>query len=168
CMLRMVLTSLFLSLALHAASTDVPVRNESLHNEILRAIDRGTDWLSKNQNAEGWWSTSDQPAVTALSLVALNPQKNPHNAKFAENFKKGYGFLAKSIQPDGSIFNKEKGMANYNTSLALIAFSARGLPSDKPIILNARRYLIGSQVDMGEPNRIDTPFDGGIGYGSRY
>jgi squalene-hopene/tetraprenyl-beta-curcumene cyclase len=50
----------------------------------------------------------------------------------------------------------------------LLAFTARGLPSDRGIILNARRYLIGTQVDMGEPNRIDTPFDGGIGYGSRY
>jgi squalene-hopene/tetraprenyl-beta-curcumene cyclase len=167
-MLRMLVLSLLFCAALHAAPTEVPVHNDSLRNEISRAIDRGADWLSKNQNAEGWWSTTDQPAVTALCLVALDPQKELQNPKFADNFKKGYDFLSKYIQPDGSIFNKEKGLANYNTSLALRAFAARGLPSDKPIILNARRYLIGSQVDMGEPNRIDTPFDGGIGYGSRY
>src|SRR3954470_13407937 len=163
-MVRMWVTALFLGSALCAATVEVPVHNESLRNEINRAIDRGKDWLLKNQNAEGWWSTTDQPAVTALCLVALDP-KNP---KFADNSKKGFDFLAKYIQPDGSIFNQEKGLANYNTSLGLLAFSARGWPEDRPIILNARRCLIGTQVDMGEPGRIDTPFDGGIGYGSRY
>jgi squalene-hopene/tetraprenyl-beta-curcumene cyclase len=167
-MLRMLFVAALLCGASMAASVEVPVRNESLRNEINRAIDRGTDWLSKNQNAEGWWSTTDQPAVTALCLVALNPKKELNNPKFADNFKKGYDFLAKYIQPDGSIFNKEKGLANYNTSLALLAFTARGSAEDRPIILNARRYLIGTQVDMGEPGRLDTPFDGGIGYGSKY
>src|SRR3954463_14799132 len=118
-MLRMLVLSLLFCAALHAAPTEVPVHNDSLRNEISRAIDRGADWLLKNQNAEGWWSTTDQPAVTALCLVALDP-KNP---KFADNSKKGFDFLAKYIQPDGSIFNQEKGLANYNTSLGLLAFS---------------------------------------------
>jgi squalene-hopene/tetraprenyl-beta-curcumene cyclase len=166
-MLRSVLTLLSCA-AICAAPAIVPVHNESLQNEISRAIDRGMDWISKNQNPEGWWSTTDQPAVTALCLVALNPQAELHNAKFEQNFERGYAFLNKYIQPDGGIFNKDKGLANYNTSLALLAFTARGLPADKAVILNARRYLIGTQVDMGEPNSIDTPFDGGIGYGSRY
>src|ERR1044071_1337582 len=150
-MLRMWVTVMFFCAALRAATVEVPVHNESLRNEINRAIDRGTDWLSKNQNPEGWWSTTDQPAVTSLCLVALNPKAELKNPKFAENFKKGYDFLAKYIQPDGSIFNKEKGLANYNTSLALLAFSAPALPEDRPIILNARKYLVGTQVDMGEP-----------------
>ena len=88
-MMRSLFISVFFCVAVCAAPADVPVRNESLRNEINRAIDRGTDWLSKNQNAEGWWSTVDQPAVTALCLVALNP-KDP---KFAENSKKGFDFL---------------------------------------------------------------------------
>jgi squalene-hopene/tetraprenyl-beta-curcumene cyclase len=167
-MQRMFVTTVLFFASIVAAPAEVPVRNESLRNEISRAIDRGSDWLSKNQNAEGWWSTTDQPAVTALCLVALNPQKNLNNPKFAENFSKGYAFLKKYIQPDGSIYNTEKGLANYNTSLALLAFSARGLPEDRASILNARHYLIGTQVDQGETNRIDTPFDGGIGYGSKY
>jgi squalene-hopene/tetraprenyl-beta-curcumene cyclase len=167
-MLWSLFISVFFCVSVCAAAADVPVHNESLRNEINRAIDRGTDWLSKNQNAEGWWSTTDQPAVSALCLVALNPEAELKNPKFAGNFQKGYDFLSNYIQPDGSIFNKEKGLANYNTSLALLAFSGRGLPSDRPVILNARRYLIGTQVDMGDPEKLDTPFDGGIGYGSRY
>ena len=167
-MLRMLIGALLFSVFAHVSAVEVPVRNESLRNEISRAIDRGTDWLSKNQSAEGWWSTTDQPAVTALALVALNPQKETRSPKFAENFRKGYSFLKKYVQPDGSIFNTEKGLANYNTSIGLLAFAARGADADRPIILNARRYLIGTQVDQGEPGRVDTPFDGGIGYGSKY
>jgi squalene-hopene/tetraprenyl-beta-curcumene cyclase len=167
-MLRTLVLSFLFCVGLRAAPAPVRVHNESLRNELNRAIDRGTEWLSKNQNAEGWWSTTDQPAVTALCLVALNSQKERSDPKFADNFSKGYDFLKKYIQPDGSIYNTNKGLANYNTSLALLAFTARGADADRPIILNARRYLIGTQVDMGEPGRVDTPFDGGIGYGSRY
>lgn len=47
-------------------------RNESLRNEIQRAIDRGLTWLSANQNSNGWWQTADHPAVTALALTAFN------------------------------------------------------------------------------------------------
>src|SRR5688500_6596850 len=99
CMLRMLVVFVFWSALTHAAAADVPVRNESLRNEISRAIDRGADWLLKNQNAEGWWSTTDQPAVTALSLVALNPQSEIRNPKLSTTFDKGYSFLAKYIQP---------------------------------------------------------------------
>ena len=35
-------------------------------------------------------------------------------------------------------------------------------------MLNARRYLAGSQTDLGVKGTNDSPFDGGIGYGSKY
>src|SRR5438105_13637929 len=73
-MLRSWFISILFCASVWAAPADVPVRNESLRNEISRSIDRGTDWLSKNQNAEGWWSTTDQPDVRAVCLVALNPK----------------------------------------------------------------------------------------------
>src|ERR1043165_6461176 len=106
-MLRMWVTVMFFCAALRAATVEVPVHNESLRNEINRAIDRGTDWLSKNQNPEGWWSTTDQPAVTSLCLVALNPKAELKNPKFADNFKKGYDFLAKYIRSEERRVGKE-------------------------------------------------------------
>jgi hypothetical protein len=47
-----------------------PDRNLSFRHEIQHTIDRGLAWLQSNQNSNGWWSTPDQPAVTALSLNA--------------------------------------------------------------------------------------------------
>src|ERR1051325_5333172 len=88
-MLRTLVLSFLFCVGLRAAPAPVRVHNESLRNELNRAIDRGTEWLSKNQNAEGWWSTTDQPAVTALCLVALNSQKERSDPKFADNFSKG-------------------------------------------------------------------------------
>ncbi len=166
-MIRLILLAAIAFYSGHApAAPAAPAGNESLRNELVRAIDRGVSWLAKNQHPDGWWSTTDQPAVTALALVALNPQTREPRLK--SNFDSGYGWLARYAQPDGSIFNKEKGLANYNTSLALLAFVARDQPGDRGLILNARRYLIGTQVDAGASNRVDTAFDGGIGYGSKY
>jgi squalene-hopene/tetraprenyl-beta-curcumene cyclase len=162
-MWRIVLLAAIFIWPISAASA----RNESLRHELQRSIDRGTDWLAKNQDAAGWWSTTDQPAVSALALVAMNA-KAEGASKYKPNLDKGYSWLSQFVQPDGSIFNKEKGLANYNTSLALLAFVARDLPANRGTILNARRYLIGTQVDDGDTNRIDTAFDGGIGYGSKY
>jgi squalene-hopene/tetraprenyl-beta-curcumene cyclase len=36
------------------------------------------------------------------------------------------------------------------------------------VLRRGRAFLAGSQVDLGATNRVDTPFDGGIGYGNRY
>src|SRR6059036_2064600 len=47
----------------------------SFRNEVQRAIDRGILWLKQNQSTNGYWSTPDQPAVTALALAAT--QGNP-------------------------------------------------------------------------------------------
>lgn len=152
--MKLILAFVLAAQIAHAAT--LPARNESLRNEIRHAISRGAAWLEKNQSADGSWSTPEQPAVTALALVALHPRENA----------RGYDFLRKHIKPDGSIHNGQ--LANYNTAICLMALAARGADEDRPAMLNARRYLIASQVDLGKTNELDTPFDGGIGYGSKY
>src|SRR6266702_2859216 len=51
--------------ALHHAA------NISLQNEVKRAIDKGRNWLEQHQDALGFWSTADHPAITALAVAAL-------------------------------------------------------------------------------------------------
>lgn len=135
--------------------------------EIERAIERGISWLLANQNSNGFWSTADQPAVTALVLTALN--KEP-SRRFVKNrpseLSRAYDFLLGSVHPDGSIYRL--GLANYNTSLALMALATAEDPGFAPVIRQARRYLATTQIDQGQPGVMDTPFDGGVGYGSKY
>ena len=145
-----------------ATASDVSTRNE-----IQRALDKGTAWLVANQNSNGWWSASDHPAVTALALSALqgDPGSRATPARRAA-LKKGYAYLLSSVQPDGGIYVTN--LANYNTSLSLMALLIAKDPAYDPVMRKARAYLVGSQIDLGETGKLDTPFDGGVGYGSKY
>ncbi len=145
------------------AVSPVVTSNISVRNEVDRAIVRGAEALVKLQNPEGFWSTADQPAVTALALVALQGQDQTPTARDA--VRKGYGFLEKCFKTDGSIHNG-KGQVNYNTSVSLMALIASRDPNYKEQIRKSRNFLAGTQVDLGEKGKVDSPFDGGVGYGT--
>jgi squalene-hopene/tetraprenyl-beta-curcumene cyclase len=136
----------------------------SFRHEVQHAIDKGLSWLEKNQNTNGFWSTADQPAVTALALNALVGDPG-ETFKTNGAVKSGYAFLLKNVQPDGGIYHKE--LENYNTSLSLLAFVAAHDSKYDSIIRNARNWLLGQQVDLGEKGKIDNAFDGGVGYGDK-
>lgn len=140
--------------------------NLSLRNEVEHAIDRGVDWLIKNQDAKGHWSTPDHPAVTALALVALQGQPNDSNEKKRDTLKRAYGYILSLAKPDGGIYVKD--LPNYNTALSVMALVSARNPEFKLVIIKAREFLIRSQVDLGELGKLDTPLDGGVGYGSKY
>src|SRR6266576_4284192 len=57
-----------------AVSIQKPESNVSLQNEVKRAIDKGLRWLEGNQNTNGFWSTPDHPAITAVGVVAFGLQ----------------------------------------------------------------------------------------------
>jgi len=150
--------------------TPVPVafgHDESLRHEVQRAIDRGIAWLLANQNSNGWWTTPDHPAVTALPLIALNGEPS---GKFLQQptpqIRRGYAHLLASAKLDGGIYATN--MANYNTSLALLALVSANRPEYDAVARRARAFIVGTQVDFGEKGRLDTPFDGGVGYGNKY
>ena len=141
-------------------------RNVSLENEVERAIERGADWLVKSQAEKGNWSTTDHPAISALVLVALQG-KGELDADEKTASKKGYEFLLSNVHEDGTIHGG-KGLVNYNTSIGLLALVAAKEDRYRPQIVAGRKYLVGTQIDMGEKGKLDTRFDGGVGYGSKY
>ena len=155
----------FISNPFLAAAAEAPAAPKAA--ELRAAIDRGVQFLLKSQNSNGWWSTPEQPAVTALVLTALNLEPS---GRFREHrpseLARAYDFILTSAKPDGSI--QREGMANYNTALSLVALVSAGDPNFMPVILGARRYLASSQIDLGVKGTNDTPFDGGVGYGSKY
>ena len=160
---RFVLLLALLCLASPAAFA----RDESFANEVSRAIDRGLGWLQVNQNSNGWWSTADQPAVTALALTAFKGDPADRYGKDEPAWlKRGYGFLLGCVRPDGGIH--QSNLVTYNTAISMTALGAAGKPDYHPIIRNARRFLIGLQRDFGEQGKLDDVYDGGIGYGSKY
>ena len=153
--------------ALCLAGSAAFARDESFANEVSRAIDRGLGWLQSNQNSNGWWSTADQPAVTALALTAFKGDPAERYTKTEPAWlKRGYGFLLGCVRPDGGIH--QSNLVTYNTAISMTALGAAGKAEYHPIIRSARRFLVGLQRDFGEQGKLDDVYDGGIGYGSKY
>jgi squalene-hopene/tetraprenyl-beta-curcumene cyclase len=142
-------------------------RDLSFQNEVQRALDRGIIWLRQNQNTNGYWSTADQPAVTALALTAC--QGNPAGRSDRQDpdwIRKGYAFILSCAKPDGSIY--QTNLVTYNTSLCMMALLAANKPEFDSILRKARKFVVGLQGDFDEKGKIDNVFDGGIGYGTKY
>jgi squalene-hopene/tetraprenyl-beta-curcumene cyclase len=142
------------------------VANDSLRNEVKRAMQKGAEWLGKSQSVDGFWSSPDYPAITGLALCALRLQPGagePAGESAAQ--KKGYAFLLSCVQTNGGIYRKD--MPSYNTSICLVALVVANRPEYRPMVVNARKFIASLQVDVGELGKLDSPFDGGIGYGSQ-
>jgi squalene-hopene/tetraprenyl-beta-curcumene cyclase len=143
-----------------------PTTDGSLRRELQHAIDRGLDWLQAHQDTNGCWSTPEHPAVTGLVLTAFagDPAGRFSHAK-PTTIQRGYGYILKCVQPDGGIYRK--GLANYNTAVSMMALLVAHRPDYDPVLRKARQFLIGLQVDLGQPGKTDTAMDGGVGYDAR-
>ena len=161
-------------LAGHARGADAPqivspppLIDLSFGHEIQNAIDRGLASLLASQNTNGWWSTQDHVAPTALVLTAFMGEPT---RRFRTNppaaLTKGYGFILGAVKPDGSIYRTS--LINYNTSLSMLAMAASDNPAHDGILRRARAFVVRSQMDLDEPGKMDSPYDGGIGYGDKY
>ncbi len=136
-------------------------------NETRKAIEQGAQFLYKNQNPAGWWSSSELPALTALALVALEMADVAKlDAKYGSERRRALDFIAGSAKPNGSIHRGV--LVNYNTSCSLMALSLADEPRFRPLIVKARAYIAASQIDLGEKGKWDNPHDGGVGYNSKY
>jgi squalene-hopene/tetraprenyl-beta-curcumene cyclase len=139
----------------------IPRKEEdlSVRNEAGIAIAKGIEWLKQHQNADGSWSLDDYPALTALPLWAYMGQPEGTPAQKPDYIQKGYDFIVASARPDGGIYRK--GLANYNTSISLVALVMAEDPKYDALIRAAHDFVIGQQA-TGLP---DPSLDGGIGYG---
>lgn len=139
----------------------------SFRHELQRAIDRGLAWLQAQQDTNGWWSTPDHPAMTALALMSFQGDPSGrYRRPEPDGLRRGYSYLLSCVQPDGGIHRTN--LVTYNTALSMMALVVANRPQYEPVLRNARKFLIGLQKDFGEKGVLDSPFDGGIGYGSHY
>jgi squalene-hopene/tetraprenyl-beta-curcumene cyclase len=130
----------------------------SFRNEVQLAINKGLNWLQTNQNTNGYWSTADQPALTALALTAFmgEPSGN-YQAHPSPALARGYQFITANAKPDGSIY--AKGLQNYNTSICMMGLIAARNPQFDPLLRRGRQWLMTQQV------KTNSDLDGGVGYG---
>ena len=132
-----------------------------LEAEARAAMAKGAAWVVAQQQADGHWAVADSPALTGLSMWAL--QKADPAAHRAA-IDRALVFLLTSVREDGSIWRepsverKGGGLANYNTAICMTALHALNRPELTPVVQNARAYL--SRMQYLGPGS----YRGGMGY----
>jgi squalene-hopene/tetraprenyl-beta-curcumene cyclase len=142
-----------------------PAKDRSLQLEIEHAIDKGLNFLRTKQDPNGFWSTGDAPGLSALVLHAMMEQPSGEIRAHPPDFvQKGYHYLLQCQQPDGGIY--VKGLANYCTSVSVLALLASGSADYVSNLRRARAFLLGQQGRFPAGSEGEA-FDGGIGYGDK-
>lgn len=141
----------------------------SLRQEAEAALQRGAAYLIKTQQTDGSWR--DFAAITALGGIALHGC-SPPDGELARRIavEKARQRVLASVQPDGAICPPNRMYANYSTSVCLAGLAVFGLPEDTEVMRQARRYLIGQQLDSDHPDQPvdeDSASYGGFGYGGQ-
>ena len=138
--------------------------HESLRQETAQAIRRSVQYLEKLQDESvGSIGDKENPAITALAVMAIMGDPGHGKNTVPPSADKAYRFLVSQAKADGGIY--AKGLANYNTSLALTALMLDPRPVNRDAAKKAQQFLVGLQQDNGEPGKMDHDHDGGIGYG---
>ena len=151
----------FFSIQIFSADKSVGQEN------IRQAIEQGAKFLYQNQNATGWWTDPNLPALTGLALVALETANvSELDEKYESERRRAYDYLVSLAKPDGSIHDGR--LINYNTACSLMALSVSGDSNYRSLIEKARAYISGSQIDLGKRGEQDNPNDGGVGYNDKY
>jgi squalene-hopene/tetraprenyl-beta-curcumene cyclase len=132
-----------------------------------QAVDKAIQYLTaKGQAADGSFTAPAGPGVTAIVITAiLNHGRSPDDPVVAKAFQ----YLEKFIQPDGGIYEPKNFYKNYETSLALMAFSAANKSGKNEkfakIVKNAEKFLKEIQWDERQSQDQSSAFYGGAGYG---
>jgi squalene-hopene/tetraprenyl-beta-curcumene cyclase len=129
-------------------------------DQMKPVIDKALSYLEGTQKEDGnFYPKAGEPGLTALIAAALLRNGVPADNRVVAKATK---YLEGNVQKDGGIY--QKGLANYTTSLAVLAFHEMntGGKYDK-ILANATKFLKGLQDDSD-------PKDGrygGVGYDAK-
>ncbi len=126
-------------------------------DDIKAVVDKAVGYLKTAQKDAGdFFPKAGEPGLTALIVAALLRNGVP-----ADNavVTKAVAYLEKNVQQDGGVY--QKGLANYMTCLALMAFKElnTGGKYDK-VVASATKFVKGLQNDA-DPKELE---HGGVGY----
>ena len=131
---------------------------------IKHAIVRASQYLRESgQQSDGSFSPKSGPAITALCITALVRTGTPADSPMVT---RAVAYLLTFQQSDGGIYQPESAVANYETSIAILALHECNISGQyEEIIQKARQFLTVIQWDESEGNTFAEPEYGGAGYG---
>jgi len=159
------LTSVPPTIARGEPTAHVPAqaKNRSLQLEIEHSIERGLAFLKTKQDAAGFWSEADYPALTGLVISGFLNSPTLTDTPRPAFIEKGLKYLVSCAKPDGGIYGQA--LANYNTSVVVMALSEADPNAYGDVLRKARAFLIGQQNFYPKQDGKLNPYEGGIGYG---
>ncbi len=127
---------------------------------------RGIEYLRvQGQADDGSFSSKTGVGPTGLVAAALLsvdvPAEDPVVAK-------ALAYLEKNVKPDGGIYAEGSRHQNYDTCIAMVAFSRANKDGKyNKLIGDCEKFVKQQQWDGGEGKEPSDPFYGGAGYGSK-
>ena len=131
-----------------------------------KSIEKAVSYLRDvGQAPDGSFSSKTGPGVTGLVVAGLLSVDIPvDNPLVAKSLK----FLESTRQEDGGLYAPKSTHANYETCLAIMAFSkANQNGKYTELIKGAELFVKKEQWDEGEGIKSDDVAYGGAGYGSK-
>jgi squalene-hopene/tetraprenyl-beta-curcumene cyclase len=159
--------TIVLAITLTLTST---VRAQSAVAESAAGVDRaaviadGIEYLrTAGQAEDGTFTAQAGPGLTAMALTALLRNDVPvDDPMVAKGLKALEGF----VQPDGGVYAPSGRLKNYETCVAILAFTEANADKryDK-IIANANKFVRGLQYGAAADQDKENVWYGGVGYG---
>lgn len=133
--------------------------------KLGEARTKAVNYLKTSQADDGSWTSPNVPGVTGLVVTALLrsgvPASDPAVAK-------GLKYLEGFVQPDGGIYFPKSSHRNYESCIAIVAFSEANKDGKyTKLIAAADKFIRQQQWDQEEGKKEDDPEFGGAGYGSK-
>lgn len=131
--------------------------------EHARMVARAITFLEGRQSPEGAFSAEVGPGVTALVTAGLlRSGRSPDDPLVARSLD----YLKTMVQPTGGIHRPDSRYRNYETCLAVLAFSEANQDGRySEILAAAEKFLKGIQWTAGQGIESSDPAYGGAGYG---
>ena len=91
---------------------------EEITPESEIALDRGLDWLARNQGPEGNWGSNDLGLVSMGALEFLSAGHAPGRGKYGREVDKALEFVVSRAKPSGLLNISDAQRDMYNHGLA--------------------------------------------------
>lgn len=119
------------------------------------ALERGLEWLARNQGPEGNWGSNDLGLVSMGALAFMSAGHSPGRGKYGKELEKALEFVVNRAKPSGLLNISDGQRDMYNHGLATFVLGqAHGMTISKDRKLNrvldsALKLIANTQCEDG-------------------
>jgi hypothetical protein len=122
-------------------------------SESEQALERGLDWLARNQGNDGDWGSQDLGLIAHGTLAFLADGHMPGRGKYGVVVQRGLDRLIEQARPSGliNVGPAKRDMHNHGLSTFVLG-QAFGMSPDQrlgPVLDRALRLIVDTQCDDG-------------------